>query len=77
MPKLRKPGRMLVVSEARPLDKADPAMASFLSFLAQDIAQAPQDIKLLDANLIQRIDRLTKDISSSPAEEFPKRPDEM
>src|ERR1700728_2181474 len=42
------PGCMLVLAETEVQDKSDPVMASFLGFLAQDIAQAPQNIHPLD-----------------------------
>src|SRR6201999_2994303 len=54
------PGRMLVLAETEVQDKSDPVMASFLAFLAQDIAQAPQNIRPLDTKLARRVDKLTK-----------------
>ncbi len=62
------PGRMLVMAETPEREKADPVMASFLAFLAQDIAQAPQNIRPLDAKLAKRANKLTKGVDVSPDE---------
>jgi prlF antitoxin for toxin YhaV_toxin len=64
------PGRMLVLAETEVQDKSDPVMASFLAFLAQDIAQAPQNIRPLDTKLARRVDKLTKGIVASPDEDL-------
>jgi antitoxin PrlF len=64
------PGRMLVMAETASQDKADPVMASFLAFLAQDIAKAPEQIQLLDAKLAKRMDKLTRGIALSPEEDL-------
>ena len=63
------PGRMLVVAE--PVTKSrrretDPVMEAFLSFLAADMANAPQQIEPLDPLLAKRISILTGHLS--PAE---------
>lgn len=65
------PGRMLVVAE--PSSKAkdeDPVIASFLSFLAADIARSPKRIRPLDRRLITRISRLTKGMKTDPDEDL-------
>ena len=66
------PGRMLVV--AQPLSKAghdeDPVIASFLSFLAKDMAQAPHRVTPLDEALVERINRLVGNIETDPAEDL-------
>ena len=64
------PGRMLVTAETPDRERADPVMASFLAFLAQDIARAPQDIRPLDANLMKRVNKLTKGVDVSPDEDL-------
>lgn len=64
------PGRMLVTAVAQTGGQADPVMASFLAFVAQNIARSPQDVKPLDANLTDRIDRLTKDVIASPDDDL-------
>jgi hypothetical protein len=64
------PGRMLVMAETEDRERADPVMASFLAFLAQDIAKAPQQIQPLDVKLAKRMDKLTKGITVSPDEDL-------
>jgi antitoxin PrlF len=64
------PGRMLVMAETEARETTDPVMASFLAFLAQDIAHAPQDIRPLDTKLAKRVDKLTKGIAVSPDQEL-------
>jgi antitoxin PrlF len=54
------PGRMLVTAETESREKADPVMAAFLAFLAQDMEDHPDAIQPLDANLAERAQRLTK-----------------
>jgi hypothetical protein len=56
------PGRMLVMAETESSEKADPVMASFLAFLGQDMAKAPQNIRPLSKARERRIARLTKGI---------------
>jgi hypothetical protein len=60
------PGRLLILAEAEAQERTDPAMASFLAFLAQDITRAPHNIPPLDAKLTRRVDKLTKGIVVSP-----------
>jgi antitoxin PrlF len=57
------PGRMLVTAETESRDKADPVMASFLAFLAQDMANHPEKIKPLSAARMRRIAELTKGVA--------------
>jgi hypothetical protein len=64
------PGRMLVMAETPERERADPVMASFLAFLAQDIAQAPRNIRPLDAKLVRRVNKLTKGVDVSPDEDL-------
>jgi antitoxin PrlF len=55
------PGRMLVVAEMpTPSLKEDPVMASFLSFLAQDMERNPHRIEPLNAALMARVEKLTR-----------------
>lgn len=59
------PGRMLV-SVAEPVtERRDPVMQSFLAFLANDIAKAPERIKPMSRELAGRIDRLVEEVSVS------------
>ena len=56
------PGRMLV-SAAEPVTKRhDPVMQSFLAFLANDIAKAPETIKPMSPEMARRIDRLVEEV---------------
>ncbi len=64
------PGRMLVLAETEAHETTDPVMTSFLAFLAQDIARAPQHIRPLDTKLAKRADKLTKGIAVSPDEDL-------
>ena len=64
------PGRMLVTAESESREKADPVMASFLAFLAQDIAKHPEKIRPLNLARARRIARLTKGIAVDPDEEL-------
>lgn len=64
------PGRLLVTAEPAKKESADPVMAVFLAFLAQDIAHAPEQIRPLDAGLSKRIDKLVKGVRVSPQEEL-------
>jgi len=64
------PGRMLVIAETEVGETTDPVMASFLAFLAQDIASAPQRNRPLEVKLAKRMDKLTKGIAVSPEEDL-------
>jgi prlF antitoxin for toxin YhaV_toxin len=57
------PGRMLVMAETGSHEKADPVIASFLAFLARDMALSPQKIQPLSMARKRRIARLTKEIA--------------
>lgn len=57
------PGRMLVMAEPEGRVNADPVVASFLAFLAQDMAQSPHKIQPLSTARKRRIARLTKGIA--------------
>lgn len=60
------PGRLLVTAEPGKREATDVVMASFLSFLAQDIALSPSTLRPLDPKLSRRIDRLVGRIDVSP-----------
>jgi antitoxin PrlF len=64
------PGRMLVTAELERLERTDPVMDSFLAFLAQDIARAPEKIRRLDERLIKRAEKLTKGVATSSDEDL-------
>jgi antitoxin PrlF len=66
------PGRMLVsVAEPVTADR-DPVMQSFLAFLANDIAKAPETIKPLSPELARRIHRLVQEVVVSSHEALAK-----
>ena len=66
------PGRMLVVAEPMPkaIHKRDPVLEAFLSFLAADMVRAPQQIRPLDENMMQRIGALVEHVSLEVDEEL-------
>jgi antitoxin PrlF len=59
------PGRMLVSVAGPVTERRDPVMQSFLAFLANDIAKAPEKIKPMSPELARRIDRLVEEVSVS------------
>lgn len=66
------PGRMLVVAQRHPKGRqgTDPVIASFLSFLANDMARSPQHVSSLDRALMRRITRLTGRIRTDANEDL-------
>jgi hypothetical protein len=64
------PGRMLITAERAVREKSDPVMASFLAFLARDIATRPETIRPLDGKLARRIDRLVKGVKTNPDDDL-------
>jgi hypothetical protein len=64
------PGRLLVMAESGAEHGADPVMASFLAFLAQDIARHPEKIRPLDGKLMKRAGKLIKGVSIDPEEDL-------
>lgn len=62
------PGRMLV-SVAHPVEEgADPVMAAFLAFLANDIAHAPEAVTPMGRDLADHINRLVEGVAADPEE---------
>lgn len=59
------PGRMLVSVAEPVMERTDPVMASFVAFLASDIAKAPETITPMSRDLAQRIDRLVEGVAVS------------
>ena len=59
------PGRMLVSVVAPVTKRRDAVMQSFLTFLANDIAKAPERVKPMSPDLARRIDRLVEEVSVS------------
>jgi antitoxin PrlF len=64
------PGRLLVTAEGKTQEKTDPVMASFLAFLAQDLASHPEKVRPLDQKLVRRVDKLTKGVLVDPQEDL-------
>ncbi len=54
-----RPGGEVVLSRAEPNKESDPVLASFLGFLARDIASHPEHLQAIDAGLVQRLQSLT------------------
>lgn len=46
--------------------REDPAIGSFLAFLARDIERHPENLKALSPNLVQQIAGLTKNVVVDP-----------
>jgi hypothetical protein len=67
------PGRMLVVADPQPKRKGaeeDPALSSFMSFLAADMQRSPGHITPLDAGVIEHMGTLVSEVSTSPEEDL-------
>lgn len=67
------PGTMLVsvAGEITADNRADPVMAAFLSFLAQDISRAPARVKPLGTTRIEEARELTKGVVVDDGETLP------
>lgn len=71
------PGRMLVVAEPAAKSRrqeTDPVMEAFLSFLADDMARSPQQLKPLDRGLVRRIKTLVGRLPVNPDEDLGDEP---
>ena len=68
------PGRMLVTAEDVRKETTDPVVASFLAFIAQDIATTPENVRQLDLNLKKRMEKLTRNIPVAPQEDIEDGP---
>ncbi len=67
------PGRMLVVAEPRTKNRrqeSDPVIEAFLSFLAEDMAKSPQQIRPLSQAVAERIDKLVGHLPVNPHEDL-------
>lgn len=58
-----RPGGEVVLTKAPEVPDSDPALGAFLGFLAQDIANHPQRLQTVDAELLQRIQALTAGVA--------------
>jgi antitoxin PrlF len=52
----------VVLKRAAVVEKADPAISAFLDFLAQDLAQHPDQINSFNSDLLKKISKLTRDV---------------
>ncbi len=57
-----RPGGEVVLSRAGPEEADDPVLGEFLVFLAQDMARHPQRLKAMDADWVDRLQSLTRDV---------------
>jgi hypothetical protein len=62
------PGQLLVSVAHLVAERTDPVLASFLAFLASEIAKTPQTIKPLERDLASRIDHIVEGVSSADDE---------
>jgi antitoxin PrlF len=53
----------VVLSRVRPVEAQDPVVEHFLAFLARDMTNHPENIKLMDAGLAGRIQALTQGVA--------------
>lgn len=56
-----RPGGEVILTRAEAAEE-DPAVGQFLEFLARDIAMNPQRLKVVDAELVARLDALVGDV---------------
>lgn len=57
-----RPGGEVVLTRAAPIEEDDPALGSFLNFLAHDIASNPERLLAVDAQFVLRLQSLTSGI---------------
>ncbi len=57
-----RPSGEVVLTRALPKEEADPALGQFLDFLARDIAAHPARLKAMDADLVERLQGLTRGV---------------
>lgn len=53
-----RPGGEVVLTRSEASESDDPALGSFLSFLARDITSHPERLQAVDAGLVQRLQSL-------------------
>jgi len=56
------PNGAVLITRTTPPQDSDPVLASFLGFLARDMASHPEQIQMLDAGLVSRIRALVSDV---------------
>lgn len=57
-----RPNGEVVLTRASTSDGDDPVLSQFLEFLARDIANHPEDLQTVDANLVHRLHSLVGNI---------------
>lgn len=57
-----RPGGEVVLTRVEPSTEDDPAIGSFLDFLARDIADHPERLQIVDASFVQRLQSLTNGV---------------
>ncbi len=55
-------GTVLMTRASQDKGDADPVLSEFLNFLAKDMAEHPERLETLDANLLNRIRTLTANV---------------
>ena len=53
-----RPDGEVVITRASPTEDEDPVLGQFLDFLARDIANHPEQLQPIDADLVQHIQRV-------------------
>jgi len=61
----------VVLTRAEPDEGDDPALAAFLGFLANDLASHPEQVQVLDAGLVERLQGLTSGVEIDLNEALP------
>ena len=61
-----RPDGEVVLTRAVPGEGDDPALTSFLGFLARDIADHPERLQAMDAGFAQRIQALVSGVQVDP-----------
>lgn len=56
-----KPDGSVIMSRANQTEE-DPVLAKFLNFLANDISQNPQNVSVIDSDLLGRVQALVSDV---------------
>jgi antitoxin PrlF len=59
---IRPNGEVVITRAAQPETNEDPVLGRFLAFLAQDIANHPEQVRAIDNGLVGRIQSLVGDI---------------
>lgn len=61
----------VVLTRAEPADGDDPVLAAFLGFLARDLANHPERLQAVDADLVERLKTLVGDVDIDLDEALP------